>query len=38
MNAIVKDIMTTHVAAARKTATFKEMATHLREQRSARSR
>jgi CBS domain-containing protein len=33
MNAIVKDIMTTHVAAARKTATFKEMATQLREQR-----
>jgi CBS domain-containing protein len=33
VNAIVKDIMTTHVAAARKTATFKEMATQLREQR-----
>ena len=33
MNAIVKDVMTTHVVAVRKTATFKEMATLLREQR-----
>lgn len=33
MNAMVKDVMTTHVAAVRKTATFKEMAVQLREQR-----
>lgn len=33
MNAMVKDVMTTHVAAVHKTATFKEMATQLREQR-----
>jgi CBS-domain-containing membrane protein len=33
MNAIVKDVMTTHVVAVPKTATFKEMATLLGEQR-----
>ena len=33
MNAVVKDIMTTYVVAVRKAATFKEMATQLREQR-----
>jgi len=33
MNAIVRDVMTKHVAAVPKTATFKEMATQLREQR-----
>lgn len=33
MNAIVRDVMTTHVVAVRKNATFKEMATQLREQR-----
>jgi CBS domain-containing protein len=33
MNAIVRDVMTTHVAAVPKTATFKEMATRLREHR-----
>lgn len=33
MNAIVNDVMTTHVAAVHRTATFKEMATQLREQR-----
>ena len=33
MNAIVRDVMTTHVTAVPKTATFKEMATLLREHR-----
>lgn len=33
MNAMVKDVMTTHVAAVLKTATFKEMATQMRDQR-----
>ena len=33
MNAIVRDVMTTRVAAVLKTATFKEMATLLREHR-----
>lgn len=33
MNATVKDVMTTHVVAVRKNASFKEMAARLREQR-----
>ena len=33
MNAIVKDVMSTHVVAVRQDATFKEMAARLREQR-----
>ena len=33
MNATVKDVMTTHVIAVRKNATYKEMATRLREYR-----
>jgi CBS domain-containing protein len=33
MNAIVKDVMTTHVIAVRKNATFKDMAAQLREHR-----
>ena len=33
MNAIVRDVMTTHVSAVPRTATFKEMATQLRERR-----
>jgi CBS domain-containing protein len=33
MNATVKDVMTTHVVAVREAASFKEMATRLREQR-----
>lgn len=33
MNAIVRDVMTTHVVAVRKNATFKDMATQMREQR-----
>jgi CBS-domain-containing membrane protein len=33
MNATVKDVMTTHVVAVRKNASFKEMASRLREQR-----
>ena len=33
MNAIVKDVMSTHVIAVRQDATFKEMASRLREQR-----
>ena len=33
MNAVVKDVMSTHVVAVRANATFKEMATTLREQR-----
>ncbi len=33
MNATVKDVMSTHVTAVRETATFKEIATRLREQR-----
>jgi CBS domain-containing protein len=33
MNATVKDVMTTHVFAVRRSATFKEMAARLREQR-----
>jgi CBS domain-containing protein len=33
MNAIVRDVMTTHVVAVRKSATFKDMVTQMREQR-----
>lgn len=33
MSAVVKDVMTTHVVAVRKNATFKDMVTQLREQR-----
>jgi CBS-domain-containing membrane protein len=33
MRSTVKDVMTTHVAAVRKTATYKDMAAVLREQR-----
>jgi CBS-domain-containing membrane protein len=33
VNALVKDVMSTHVVAVRRTATFKEMAARLREQR-----
>lgn len=33
MNAIVRDVMTTHVVAVRKNATFKDMVTQMREQR-----
>ena len=33
MNAIVKDVMSTHVFAVRENATFKEMAAMLRQQR-----
>jgi hypothetical protein len=33
VNAIVKDVMSTHVIAVRQDATFKEMASRLREQR-----
>ena len=37
MNAIVKDVMSTHVVAVRKGASFKETAARLREQWSARA-
>jgi predicted transcriptional regulator len=33
VNAIVKDVMSTHVIAVRQDATFKEMASRLRQQR-----